>query len=75
MKPGGALRAGDWKLIVWYEGLLLGQGPAYELYHLGRDPGEQADLATAEPDTLAALVAAFEGWQARVGAKMPLQRE
>lgn len=74
MTPGGALRAGDWKLIVWYEGLLLGQGTPYELYHLGRDPGEQKDLAGTAPDTLAALAAAFARWQARVGAQMPRGR-
>ncbi len=47
--PGGAsLRQGDWKLI------LNGKQPA-QLFHLGRDPYEQQNLAEQEPAQVARL--------------------
>jgi arylsulfatase A-like enzyme len=34
-----AIRSGDWKAVR------VGQSPALELYHLGRDPGEKKDVS------------------------------
>lgn len=63
--PGGAIRAGDWKLIVHFE-----QRPA-ELYNLAEDPGEHRDRATEFPDKVAELRAHLEAWQVETGARFP----
>ena len=49
------LRAGDWKLV-------RGPNRPPELYHLANDPGEQHDLAAAEPGKLRELVSALDAW-------------
>lgn len=63
--PAGAVRRGDWKLIEFFE------DGAVELYDLGRDPGEQTDLAAAEPRRADALRSALQQWRQQVGARMP----
>ncbi|MDP3073905.1 MAG: sulfatase [Opitutaceae bacterium] len=63
--PGAAVRRGDWKLIEWFE-----EG-ALELYNLRTDPGEQKNLAAAEPARVQALRAELQAWQKNVGAKFP----
>jgi hypothetical protein len=45
---------GPWKLIT-----ADGRG-TFELYHLGRDPGETNDLAADQPDRTAGMKAALE---------------
>ena len=61
-KPAGVVREGDWKLIEQYEDGSL------ELYNLAKDPGEQTDLAAAEPARVAALRGKLEAWRRSVGA-------
>jgi len=63
--PHSALRAGDWRLVRFYE------GGRQELYDLARDPGETRDLAGTEPARLATLAAQLDGWLATVGAQLP----
>jgi arylsulfatase A-like enzyme len=65
-RPSGAVRAGDYKLIEWYED---GQ---VELYHLKDDLGEQKDLATARPEKAAELREMLHVWRDRMDAKMPI---
>jgi len=48
-KPGAAIRAGDWKLIEFYE------TNSVELYNLSDDIEEHNDLATKYPEKVAAL--------------------
>jgi arylsulfatase A-like enzyme len=64
-KPGGAMRAGPWKLIEFYEDQRV------ELYNLADDIREQKDLSTAMPDKTAQLLGDFHAWRNRIGAKMP----
>ncbi len=64
-RPGGAVRAGDWKLVEWYEDGNI------ELYNLRSDPGEAHDLAAAEPARAAELQAMLERWRRSVDARMP----
>ena len=47
--PSAAIRAGDWKLIKWYE-----DGET-ELYHLEEDPGERYDLSALLPEKAESL--------------------
>ena len=63
--PYSAVRAGDWRLVHFYE------DGRRELYDLARDPGEANDLAKAEPKRAAELGATLDAWLIDVGAQMP----
>lgn len=63
--PYGAVRAGDWKLIEFYEDMRV------ELYNLREDVGEGNDLAQRMPDEAARLREMLQAWRSRVGAQMP----
>ncbi len=66
VRPGGAVRAGDWKLIEYYEDMRV------ELFNLKDDLGETHDLAAAHPNEAARLRAMLHDWRQSVGAQMPL---
>ncbi len=63
--PAGAIRAGNWKLIEWYEDGQL------ELFDLATDLGERRDVAAEHPDLVADLHARLVAWRADTGARMP----
>ena len=63
--PGGAVRAGRWKLIEWYE------GDRAELYDLESDLGEKHDLAASHPEKVKELREKLAAWRREVGARMP----
>ena len=63
--PYGAVRAGDYKLIEYYEDGRL------ELYDLGKDLGEQHDLALSQPGIAARLKRLLHDHRVHVGAQMP----
>ena len=63
--PVGAVRAGDWKLLEYFE------DGRVELYDLASDPGETRDLAATEPARAAALRERLVRWRTEVGARMP----
>ena len=67
-KPGAAIRAGDWKLIEFYE-----EGRT-ELYQLSDDMGETTDLAGTHPEKTRQLQEQLRAWQQRVGAQMPIRQ-
>jgi arylsulfatase A len=69
--PAGAIRAGDWKLIEYYETTLAGSGAPLELFNLRDDPGETRNLASSEPKRVAALRTQLAAWRTRTGAQMP----
>jgi uncharacterized sulfatase len=69
--PSGAVRAGDWKLIEYFETTLTGLGRDLELFNLRDDPAEARNLAKAEPTRAAALQAQLQAWREKVGAQMP----
>lgn len=64
-RPGGAVRAGRWKLIERYE------NGALELYDLESDLGERHNLAAQRPELAAELAQRLAGWRERVAAQMP----
>jgi arylsulfatase A-like enzyme len=64
-RPSGAVRAGDYKLIEWYEDNHI------ELYNLKNDIGERHDLSTEMPKKAAELVKMLDNWRETVGARMP----
>jgi arylsulfatase A-like enzyme len=63
--PYGAVRAGRWKLIEFFEDMHV------ELYDLADDIGEQADLAAKVPEKAAELRDRLHAWRKSVGAQMP----
>lgn len=63
--PAGAIRAGDWKLIEFFEDNRL------ELYNLRDDLSETNNLAAKRPDKAKELHARLVAWRKEVGAPMP----
>ncbi len=64
-RPSGAVRAGDYKLIEWYE------DGTVELYNLKEDLGEKENLAAQLPEKAAQLQRMLAAWRRTVDAKMP----
>ncbi len=64
-RPGAAMRAGDWKIIRWYE------DDSVSLYNLKTDPGEKTDLATTDPERAAAMKAKLNKWLDGLPIEMP----
>ncbi len=67
--PVSALRAGDWKLLEYFE------DGRVELYDLSKDVGELHDLATEEPQRAQALLQTLHEWQDEVAAQRPTLNE
>lgn len=65
--PAGAIRAGDWKLIEFFEDGRL------ELYNLRDDLGETNNLAAKLPDKAKELHTNLAAWRKEVGAPMPVK--
>ncbi len=63
--PGSAIRCGDWKLIEFFE------DGRVELYNLREDPGENRDLARAEPARARRMRNQLADWREQVRAKIP----
>ncbi len=63
--PYGAIRAGDDRLVEFYE-----DGKA-ELYNLKDDVSEQHDLAASDPARRDELLAKLRAWRMGIGAQMP----
>jgi arylsulfatase A len=63
--PVGAIRAGDWKLLEFFEDKRV------ELYNLKEDLGEKTDLAQQQPERAADLRRRLHAWRLAVGAAMP----
>lgn len=63
--PVSALRAGDWKLLEYYEGRHV------ELYNLRDDLSEMTNLAAQMSDRAEKLREKLHGWLAATGAQLP----
>lgn len=63
--PVGAIQAGDWKLMEFFETGKL------ELYNLREDLGEKNNLAEKMPDRSRQLHAQLQAWRQEVKAAMP----
>ncbi|MDB5309269.1 MAG: hypothetical protein JWO38_3471 [Gemmataceae bacterium] len=64
-KPGGAVRAGDYKLIEFYE------DGRRELFDVRKDLGESRNLIDEKRAIADELAAKLAAWRTEVGAKMP----
>ena len=65
--PYGAIRAGDFKLIEFFDDMRV------ELYNLKEDIGEQNDLAAKLPEKVDQLRTRLHAWRQEVGAQMPVR--
>jgi arylsulfatase A-like enzyme len=63
--PTAAVRRGDWKLIEWME------DGRVELFNLAQDVSEKTDLASAEPERTAEMLAELRTFQQDVQARLP----
>ena len=69
--PAGAVRAGEWKLVEYYEHTLAKIGRPPELYQLRTDPGETKNLAASDPARVASLLSLLAAHRAATDAQMP----
>lgn len=63
--PGAAVRAGDWKLIEFFEDNHV------ELYNLRSDIGEKKDLSQSMPGKVSELTVMLHAWQKEMNARFP----
>jgi arylsulfatase A-like enzyme len=63
--PVSAIRAGDWKLLEYFE------DGRRELFNLKDDPQESHDVGSAQPDKTAELWRQLAAWRESVNAKLP----
>jgi len=68
--PCGAVRAGDYKLIEWFDDSICGPGNEFELYNLKNDIGEQNNLAKQMPEKVEQLKKMLYKWRSEVNAQM-----
>lgn len=68
-RPGGAVRAGSYKLIRRYDDNSL------ELFDLSTDIGEKQNVAGAKPKVAAKLNEQLDQWLMETGAQLPTPRE
>ena len=61
-----ALREGRWKIVSQYA---ANQERSWELYDMQLDRTEQHDLSEEQPERLERMVAAWQAWATRVGAR------
>jgi arylsulfatase A-like enzyme len=71
MLPAGAVRSGNYKLIEWYEPLLLKNKNPLELFDLSNDIGETHNLADSLPEKAKELQYLLQQWRNDIGAQMP----
>lgn len=66
-KPGAAIRAGEWKLVEFYE---TGRR---ELFNIAKDLRESNNLIEQNADVAKDLHARLSAWRESVGAKLPTE--
>ena len=64
-RPGGAIRAGKWKLIEFFD------DGRHELFDLSAGPSESRNVAADHPAIVKELGTKLEAWRKEVGAKLP----
>jgi len=67
-----AYRLGEWKVIYHYFPSPASENSHYQLYHLAKDPSEQRNLASSEPERLRELMKGLIAGLDRCGAVYPV---
>ena len=65
---GSAMRAGDFKLITYYDNGEL------ELYRLSSDIGEEVNLSQQHPEIVRRLKAKLDAWLRQTDARLPVRK-
>lgn len=68
-RPSSVIRSGQYKLIEWHEGVLLGLGSPLELFDVVSDPGEQHNLAESMPKLASRLQKKLRKWRTEVSTQ------
>ncbi|PQJ28344.1 sulfatase [Rubritalea profundi] len=68
IRPGSAIRHGDWKLIEYFE------NGEFELYNLKQDVGEKNNLAKKHPEKLQELYSKLNNWRKELNAPVPTEK-
>lgn len=68
--PCSAVRAGDYKMIEWFDDSICGPGNEFELYNLKEDIGEQNNLAKIMPERVGELKKMLSNWRSEVNAQI-----
>jgi arylsulfatase A-like enzyme len=63
-RPGGAIRAGDWKLVEFYD------SGRRELFNLKNSPNESQNLAIKEPLRVEELARRLDAWRESIAAQL-----
>jgi|GEM_PF-6179387 len=71
--PQWAIRQGDWKLTCALAAKTA-KTPTLGLYDLSQDIGESRDLASAHPDRVQQLQAAWNTWRKSVAGNLPVTK-
>lgn len=71
--PSTAVRVGDWKLIRFHHAGQDAASDAFELFHLGMDPGEAIDLAPYFPEKVTELDRLITGHLQATDALLPVR--
>ncbi len=68
-----AMREQDWKLVrgTGFGNESIKDPLPFELYAISKDPGEENDLAAANPEKVAEMKAAYSAWLADVSSTRP----
>jgi arylsulfatase A len=72
MKPAGAVRSENYKLIEWYEPALLNLENQVELFDLNNDISESINLSDSLPEKADELRELLQNWRIETGAQMPV---
>ena len=67
-------RQGDWKVIYHYFPSPASEDSHYQLFHLGKDPFEQTNLAASEPGELKRMMTELATALESQGARYPLDQ-
>lgn len=59
--PQKAIRQGDWMLVDWRD-FPTRANSGWELYHLGRDPGQKQNLAAQEAERVRQMAQKWQEW-------------
>ncbi|MBM4157088.1 MAG: N-acetylgalactosamine-6-sulfatase [Lentisphaerae bacterium] len=70
-----SFRRGEWKVIYHYLPSKASEGSHYQLFHLAKDPFEQANLAASEPARLREMMQGLAAGLERQGAVYPVDKD
>lgn len=68
-------RSGEWKVVYHYYPSAVSGNSHYQLFHLGRDPFEQNDLAKAQPTELQRMMQGLIGRMEAQKAQYPISKD